>query len=86
MLPNAGMIHQPMGGTGGGTQQMDSMAITVRTCLARKHVTDWKNLGENSGQTIKENPRWYEQDNWMTAEETLAYGFIDEIMANNNLG
>ncbi|REK92716.1 ATP-dependent Clp protease proteolytic subunit, partial [Streptococcus sp. NM] len=23
--------------------------------------------------------------NWMSAQETLEYGFIDEIMANNSL-
>ena len=27
-----------------------------------------------------------ERDNWMSAQETLEYGFIDEIMANNKLG
>ena len=26
-----------------------------------------------------------ERDNWMSAQETLEYGFIDEIMANNQL-
>ena len=85
MLPNAEyMIHQPMGGTGGGTQQTD-MAIAAEHLLKTRHRLE-KILAENSGQTIKKIHSDAERDNWMTAEETLAYGFIDEIMANNNLG
>ena len=85
MLPNAEyMIHQPMGGTGGGTQQTD-MAIAAEHLLKTRHRLE-KILAENSGQTIKKIHADAERDNWMTAEETLAYGFIDEIMANNNLG
>ncbi len=78
------MIHQPMGGTGGGTQQTD-MAIAAEHLLKTRHRLE-KILAENSGQTIKKIHADAERDNWMTAEETLAYGFIDEIMANNNLG
>ena len=85
MLPNAEyMIHQPMGGTGGGTQQTD-MAIAAEHLLKTRHRLE-KILAENSGQTIKKIHADAERDNWMTAEETLAYGFIDEIMSNNNLG
>lgn len=85
MLPNAEyMIHQPMGGTGGGTQQTD-MAIAAEHPW--KHVTDWKKSWQKiQVKTIKKIHADAERDNWMTAEETLAYGFIDEIMANNNLG
>ena len=85
MLPNAEyMIHQPMGGTGGGTEQTD-MAIAAEHLLKTRHRLE-KILAENSGQTIKKIHADAERDNWMTAEETLAYGFIDEIMANKNLG
>ena len=45
-----------------------------------------KILAENSGQPIEKVHADAERDNWMSAQETLEYGFIDEIMANNKLG
>jgi len=84
MLPNAEyMIHQPMGGTGGGTQQTD-MAIAAEHLLKTRNTLE-KILAENSGQSIEKVHADAERDNWMSAQETLEYGFIDEIMANNSL-
>lgn len=84
MLPNAEyMIHQPMGGTGGGTQQTD-MAIAADHLLKTRHRLE-KILAQNAGKTIKQIHKDAERDYWMSAEETLAYGFIDEIMENNEL-
>ncbi|HEL0066170.1 TPA: ATP-dependent Clp protease proteolytic subunit [Streptococcus equi subsp. zooepidemicus] len=84
MLPNAEyMIHQPMGGTGGGTQQTD-MAIAAEHLLKTRHRLE-KILAQNTGKTIKQIHKDAERDYWMSAEETLAYGFIDEIMENNEL-
>lgn len=80
MLPNAEyMIHQPMGGTGGGTQQTD-MAIAAQHLLKTRERLE-KILAGNSGQTLDKIHVDAERDNWMTAEETLEYGFIDAIMA-----
>ena len=85
MLPNAEyMIHQPMGGTGGGTQQTD-MAIAAEHLLKTRNNLE-KILADNSGQSIEKVHADAERDNWMSAQETLEYGFIDEIMANNKLG
>lgn len=84
MLPNAEyMMHQPMGGTGGGTQQTD-MAIAAEHLLKTRHRLE-KILAQNAGKTIKQIHKDAERDYWMSAEETLAYGFIDEIMENNEL-
>lgn len=84
MLPHAEyMMHQPMGGTGGGTQQSD-MAIAAEHLLKTRHKLE-KILSENSGQTIEKIHFDAERDRWMDAEETLAYGFIDAIMDNNEL-
>ncbi|HFI0254538.1 TPA: ATP-dependent Clp protease proteolytic subunit [Streptococcus suis] len=81
MLPNAEyMIHQPMGGTGGGTQQTD-MAIAAEHLLKTRNKLE-KILADNSGKTVKQIHKDSERDYWMTAEETLAYGFIDQIMDN----
>ncbi|MDY3024630.1 ATP-dependent Clp protease proteolytic subunit [Streptococcus pluranimalium] len=84
MLPNAEyMMHQPMGGTGGGTQQTD-MAIAAEHLLKTRHKLE-KILSENSGQTMEKIHIDAERDRWMDAEETLEYGFIDAIMDNNEL-
>lgn len=84
MLPNAEyMIHQPMGGTGGGTQQTD-MAIAAEHLLKTRTKLE-KILADNSGKTVKQIHKDAERDYWMSAEETLAYGFIDQIMANDQL-
>ncbi|MEY8444434.1 ATP-dependent Clp protease proteolytic subunit [Lactococcus ileimucosae] len=84
MLPHAEyMIHQPMGGTGGGTQQTD-MAIAAEHLLKTRHTLE-KILAENSGQSVEKVHADAERDNWMTAQETLEYGFIDEIMEANSL-
>lgn len=81
MLPNAEyMIHQPMGGTGGGTQQTD-MAIAAEHLLKTRNKLE-KILADNSGKTVKQIHKDAERDYWMSAEETLAYGFIDQIMYN----
>lgn len=79
MLPNAEyLIHQPMGGTGGGTQQTD-MAIAAEHLLKTRNKLE-KILADNSGKTVKQIHKDAERDYWMSAEETLAYGFIDQIM------
>lgn len=84
MLPNAEyMIHQPMGGTGGGTQQTD-MAIAAEHLLKTRNKLE-KILADNSGKTVKQIHKDAERDYWMTAEETLAYGFIDQIMDNKKV-
>lgn len=83
MLPNAEyMIHQPMGGTGGGTQQTD-MAIAAEHLLKTRHNLE-QILADNSGQTLDKVHADAERDNWMSAQETLDYGFIDAIMTKNN--
>ena len=83
MLPNAEyMIHQPMGGTGGGTQQTD-MAIAAQHLLKTRERLE-QILADNSGQSLDKIHVDAERDNWMTAEETLEYGFIDVVMTRIN--
>lgn len=83
MLPNAEyMIHQPMGGTGGGTQQTD-MAIAAEHLLKTRHNLE-QILADNSGQSFDKVHADAERDNWMSAQETLDYGFIDTIVSKSN--
>ena len=84
MLPNAEyLIHQPMGGAGSGTQQTD-MAIVAEHLLRTRNTLE-KILAENSGKSVGQIHKDAERDYWMSAQETLEYGFIDEIMENSNL-
>ena len=58
--------------------------------IAAEHLLKTRNnleqiLADNSGQSIEKVHIDAERDNWMSAQETLEYGFIDEIMANNQL-
>ena len=84
MLPNAEyLIHQPMGGAGSGTQQTD-MAIVAEHLLRTRNTLE-KILAESSGKSVEQIHKDAERDYWMSAQETLEYGFIDEIMENSNL-
>lgn len=84
MLPNAEyLIHQPMGGAGSGTQQTD-MAIVAEHLLRTRNTLE-KILAENSGKSVEQIHKDAERDYWMSAQETLEYGFVDEIMENSNL-
>ena len=84
MLPNAEyMIHQPMGGTGGGTQQTD-MAIAAEHLLKTRNNLE-KILADNSGKTVKQVHKDAERDYWMSAQETLDYGHFFDILINEKI-
>ena len=84
MLPNAEyLIHQPMGGTGQGTQQTDMAIVAEQLLKTRKRLEQI--LADNSNRSLEQIHKDAERDNWMDAKETLEYGFIDEIMENNSL-
>lgn len=84
MLPNAEyLIHQPMGGTGQGTQQTDMAIVAEQLLKTRKRLEQI--LADNSNRSLEQIHKDAERDHWMDAKETLVYGFIDEIMENNSL-
>ena len=39
-------------------------------------------LAENTGQPLETIARDTERDNYMTAQEAIAYGLIDQVVAN----
>ena len=83
MLPNAEyLIHQPMGGAAGGTQQTDMAIIAEQLTKTRDKLN--KILADNSGQKLDRIKVDTERDRWMDAQETKDYGFIDEIMINSD--
>ncbi|MCL2108568.1 MAG: ATP-dependent Clp endopeptidase proteolytic subunit ClpP [Oscillospiraceae bacterium] len=76
-LPNSEiMIHQPSAGYKG---QVTDIEIHTKRLL---FIKDRMNtiLSEKTGQPIDIIRRDTERDNFMTAEEALAYGIIDKVM------
>lgn len=79
MLPNARhMIHQPSGGARG---QATDMEIQVREILAmKKNLTEIYVKHNSASKTYDELSRDMERDFFMSADEALAYGLVDEII------
>jgi len=79
MLPNARhMIHQPSGGAGG---QATDMEIQVKEILKMKESLTKIYVKHNSkGKTFEQFLADMERDKFMSAEEALDYGLIDEII------
>ena len=75
-LPNSEiLIHQPLGGTEG---QASDIAIQAAH-MARIKENLNRILAQNTGRTYEELVRDTDRDNWMTAQQALEYGLIDNI-------
>ena len=78
-LPNAEiMIHQPSAGTQG---QITDMAIHLKRLETIKKRMN-QILAENCGKSVEQVTADCERDNFMTAEEAVAYGLIDKVIYN----
>jgi ATP-dependent Clp protease, protease subunit len=79
MLPNARhMIHQPSGGARG---QATDMEIQVEEILKmKKNLTEIYVKHNSKGKTFDEFKNDMERDKFMSAQEALEYGLIDEIV------
>ena len=79
-LPNAEiMIHQPSAGTQG---QITDMAIHLKrleTVKTRMNTI----LAEKTGKSLEEVAAACERDNFMSAQEAMAFGLIDKVIANH---
>ena len=76
-LPNAEiMIHQPSAGTQG---QITDMAIHMKRLQTIKERMN-RIMAENTGRTVEEVTAACERDNFMTAEEAMAFGLVDRVL------
>jgi ATP-dependent Clp protease protease subunit len=76
-LPNSEvMIHQPLGGAEG---QATEIKIAAEHILKMKDKLN-KILSLNTNQDIKKIENDTDRDNFMSADEALKYGIIDEII------
>ena len=76
-LPNAEiMIHQPLGGAKGQATEIQIAAEHI--LKTRKKLNDI--LAENTGKAYEQIAADTERDNYMSADEALAYGLIDGVI------
>ena len=79
-LPNSEiMIHQPLGGAKG---QATDIKIQADLILRTRDKLN-KILAEKTGRSVEEIARDTERDNYMTAEDALAYGIVDKIIEHH---
>lgn len=77
-LPNSRiMIHQPSSGTQG---KMTDQEITLREGLFLKQRLN-EILAKNTGQKLAKIEKDSDRDFWMSAQEAVKYGLIDEVIA-----
>jgi ATP-dependent Clp protease protease subunit len=70
------MIHQPLGGAEG---QASDIEITAREIIKlKKELYDIISI--HSGKPFEQIEKDADRDYWMTAQEALNYGMIDEIL------
>ena len=78
-LPNAEiMIHQPLGGTQG---QAEDIRIHAEHILKVREKLN-SIIAANTGRPLEEVARDTDRDNFMTAEEAVEYGLIDEVITS----
>ncbi len=70
------MIHQPLGGAEG---QASDIEITAREIVKLKKEL-YNILSRHSGQPYKKIEKDADRDYWMTSDEAVQYGLIDEVL------
>ncbi len=77
-LPHAEiMIHQPLGGAKG--QATDIQIHAEQILRVKKMMSEL--LAQNTGKPLKTVEKDVERDHFLTAQQALEYGIIDEIIA-----
>ena len=80
-LPNSEiMIHQPLGGARGQASDIKIQAdLILRTRDTLNRI-----LAENTGKSGEEIARDTDRDNFMTADQALAYGLVDRVLTKRD--
>ena len=82
-LPNSEiMIHQPLVSGGGIQGQVTDIRLRSEWLQRTKDKMN-RMLAENTGKSLEQVQQDTERDNFMTAEEALAYGLVDKIIAHH---
>ena len=81
-MPNAEiLIHQPLISGGGISGQTTEIKIHADHMVRSREKLS-KILAERTGKTVGQIMEDTERDKWLTAEEALEYGLVDEILYN----
>jgi len=76
-LPNSRiMIHQPLGGFQGQASDIEIHAKEILYLKGRLNEL----LAQHTGKSISEIEKDTDRDNFMNAEEAVAYGLVDEVL------
>ncbi len=79
ILPNARtMIHQPSGGAQGQATDIEIQAKEILFLRERLNSL----LAEHTGQSMEVIERDTERDRFMSAEQSVEYGLVDEVIAS----
>ena len=70
------MIHQPLGGAQG---QATDIEIQAKEILRMKKELN-EILAANTGQSVKKVEKDTDRDNFLSAQESVEYGLIDEVL------
>ena len=83
VLPNARhMIHQPSGGARG--QATDIQIQAQEILKMKKYLTEIYVKHNTAGKTFEELTNDMERDNFMSAQEAVAYGLADRVISNRS--
>jgi ATP-dependent Clp protease protease subunit len=74
------MLHQPSGGAGG---QSSDIQIHAREIVKTKRELN-SILAESTGKTIEQIDKDTDRDLYMSAEEAVAYGIVDQVFNPGN--
>ncbi|HUH08699.1 MAG TPA: ATP-dependent Clp protease proteolytic subunit [Egibacteraceae bacterium] len=80
--PNARiMIHQPLGGARG--QAVDIQIQAKQIVFLRERL--YEILSERTGKPVEEISRDADRDFWLSAEDAVEYGLIDEVRQHGGI-
>ncbi len=81
-LPNSRiLIHQPSMGGDGSYGQSSDLEIQAREIMRIRNQME-QMLAENTGQSIEKVRADVERDKFLTAQEAVEYGMIDDILTS----
>jgi ATP-dependent Clp protease, protease subunit len=70
------MIHQPHGGAGGTSRDIEIQAAEIMSLKKRLNEIIARHSGKSFAQVEKDGDR----DHFMSAEEAMAYGVVDKVI------
>lgn len=73
------MIHQPLGGARGSARDIEIQAQNI--VYLRERLNEI--LAEKTGQPIEKIREDTDRDFWLTAEEAVEYGLLDEVASRS---